>query len=103
MPTFTGQSSIGWQFLGRGEQSERLLLVQVPAISLPPSTKVGSVAVYQSQPFGVPNAPPVFVQGASIYAGGVLLNQVLPLLQMRNEVWVNWRVSGLAWTLTTRT
>jgi hypothetical protein len=102
MPTFTGVSAIGWQFLGQGGASERLLLLQIPSFPLPPVRKVGQMVVYQSQPFGVLSAPPVFVQGAAIWAGGVLINQSLPLLQQRNEVWAYWRQGGVPWTLTTR-
>lgn len=102
MPTFTGSTSLGWQFLGQGGQSERLLLLQVAGVPLPPTRKIGYMAIYQSQPFGVASSPPVFVQGLSIWSNGAFVNQPLPLLQQRNEVWVLWRESGLPWTLTTR-
>jgi hypothetical protein len=102
MPTFTGSSSIGWQFLGQGGQSERLLLLQVAGVALPPTRKIGYMAVYQLPSFGTPPLLPVFVSGASIWSNGAFFNQPLPLLPMRNEAWVLWRESGLTWTFTTR-
>jgi hypothetical protein len=102
MPTFTGVSGIGWQFLGGGALSERLLLLQVPSIPLPPTRKIGYMAVYQYQFFGAPSSLPVFVQGASIWANGVLIDQPVPRSQQRNDVWVYWREAGIDWILTTR-
>jgi hypothetical protein len=102
MPTFTGSSSLGWQFLGQAGQSERLLLLQVAGVPLPPTRKIGYMAVYQLPAFGTPPSLPVFVNGVSIWSNGAFINQPLPLLPMRNEVWVLWREPALAWVLTTR-
>jgi hypothetical protein len=102
MPIFTGSSVIGWQFLGSGGLSERLLFLQIAAVPLPPSRKVGYMAVYHIHPLAPNPALPLFAQGASIWSNGVFLDQPVPRPGQRNDVWAYWREAGIDWVLSTR-